>query len=161
MAVIFQIILLFFTSSVTFAVAYSDSSQVLSYSAWKQEKIAKAKVQVSASKTKVARLEKNRIKKNQTKKSIQRTQDPQLNMAHQQLNQNEFNLEIAQDLSVTDYVVLYLSGQMQTSQLKAAATKMSVEETAQILEAYLRAVQAQQFDQNALKLPRHSNENDE
>ena len=56
----------------------------------------------------------------------------------QQVTQERWNLEVAQDLSVTDYLVLYLAHQGAPGKLAEAAVKLTPEETAQVLEAYIR-----------------------
>lgn len=143
------LILMMLSTSFAFASGKSlQQHQILSFSDWKHEKVIGAKDQITDTKNKIQTMQ-NKAKG---------TKDPQMMAVSQQLNQHEFNLEVAEDLGFVDYVVLYLGGQNGSGSLKEAAAKMTPEETAQILEAYLKTVQAQQFDHNALKLPRHSND---
>lgn len=53
-----------------------------------------------------------------------------------QLQQLKWNSEVARDLTVTDYFSLYLSQQPQTDRFQQAATKLSVQEVAELMEAY-------------------------
>ena len=147
---LFSLFILIFNSCFVFA---SGKSQIKTFSDWKLEKVEAAKEQVTQTKTK--------IKSTQTKyKNGHSSKDPQMVAVRQQLNQHEFNLEVAQDLGVVDYVVLYLAAQKNNKGLKEAAAKMNSEEVAEVLEAYLKAIQTQQFDRNHLQLPRHSTDND-
>lgn len=57
-----------------------------------------------------------------------------------QLSQLNFNLEVAQDLSVTDYFVLYLSQQPQTDRFKLAAAKLTTAEVADLMQAYAQSL---------------------
>jgi len=59
------------------------------------------------------------------------------------VSQLEFNLDVAESLSVTDYLVLYISPQAGTSKYLEAASRLSPGETAKIMEAYLKAMQSQ------------------
>ena len=60
----------------------------------------------------------------------------------QHLSQAQLNYEIAQELSVNDYFVLYLSQFKERSALTEAARKLSVEETADLMAAYQKALLA-------------------
>lgn len=57
----------------------------------------------------------------------------------QQIAQEQWNVEVAQDLSVMDYLVLYLAQQGGPGKFNEAATKLTADETAQVLEAYVRS----------------------
>jgi hypothetical protein len=124
----------------------NDTPTLKTFSDWKSEKVQTVKEQVSDVRNKL-QLVKSRLK---------RDQDPQLNMVSQQLNQQEWNLEVAKDLNVIDYVVLYLAAQGSKANLKAAAAKFSQEETAQILAAYIKMIQAQRLDTHLSSGPRYS-----
>jgi hypothetical protein len=128
----------------------SDIPTLKSFSAWKSEKVQSVKEQVSDVRNKF-QLVKARVKS---------TQDPQLNVVSQQLNQQEWNLEVAQDLNVIDYVVLYLAAQGSKADLKAAATKFTPEETAQILAAYIKMIHVHQTDAHVSSGPRYMDSKD-
>lgn len=150
---IFCILVALMTPHLVFASGQGLSqSQILSFSDWKKDKVQGAKEQISDTKNKIQLIQGGMSGKSHSMK------DPQLMAVQQQLNEHEFNLEIAEDLGITDYIVLYLSGQNNSQHLKEAAAKMTTEETAQLLEAYIKVVRAQNQDRGILKLPRHSNE---
>lgn len=105
--------------------AYSDSARVelLSFKDWKQQKIQAAKTQVFSNvsmNTEAQGLSIGKINK---------------------INQLRWNLEVAEDLSVSDYLLLYLSQQKNLNRYKEAATKLSIDEVASLLEAYAHAVE--------------------
>ena len=106
---------------------------VQSYKDWKQEKIQNANFQLIATKAQIQSLKQhlayqdyNRNQRLQTLQSL--------------ANQLEWNLEVAQDLSVKDYLVLYLAGQKDEKRFTKAAARLTVQETAEVLEAYTKAM---------------------
>lgn len=103
--------------------AKAASSDLRSFREWKAEKVKAASEQVDRVHAQI-----------QARKGLNNRD------LEQQLSQEEWNLDVARDLSVTDYLVLYLAQKGGTAQLTEAARKLSPEETAQILEAYLRSV---------------------
>jgi hypothetical protein len=56
------------------------------------------------------------------------------------LTQEDWNLDVAKDLTVADYFVLYLSQHPSERRFQEAASKMSVTEVADLLEAYAKAI---------------------
>ena len=134
----------------TFAPAQVPSSTTKSYNDWKNEKVQFAKIQLQLTQTQLASAK--------TKKAS--NYDPkQIQALEARVNQNEWAIEAAEDLTATDYLVLYLSSQNSPDKFKEAAAKMSGEETAKVLESYLQTISAQQAEKNrATKLPRHSEE---
>lgn len=145
------VFLIFLQASIGFAqmilIKGPQGTPTLSYSEWKTNKINFAKEQINDTKNKIQLI--------QARSSGPK--DPQLLAVNQILNQHEFNLEVAQDLAIIDYVVLYLSAHHHNPKvIKDAASKLSPVETEQLLEAYVKSVKANQVDLNSLKLPRHS-----
>lgn len=100
-----------------------NASDLRSFREWKAEKVKAATEKVD-----------------HVQAQIQTHKGAGLRDLEQQLSQEQWNLEVAQDLSITDYLVLYLASKGSAAQLTEAARKLSPEETAQILEAYLRSL---------------------
>lgn len=94
-----------------------------SFQDWKKEKIQAAFVQTNTIRTQIlkAYLDSN----TKLQESLER-----------QLNQVRWNSEVARDLSVTDYFVLYLSQQNQPDRFQLAAQRMTTAEVAELIEAY-------------------------
>jgi len=149
----FLVVSIFLTPFFVFASEKpARNHKILSYADWKQEKVHVASEQVSATKNKLHNL----------RARAKGYKDPQIAGIRQQLNQHEFNLEVAKDLGVVDYIVLYLSTKDSAEGLKLAAMKMSAKETAQLLKAYLNAIKpGEEQGTTGLKLPRYSNEKSE
>ncbi len=97
--------------------------EIKGFHEWKNEKVQIALGQMAILKSQIqkATTENNR-------KSIEGLQ--------KQKDQLKWNLDVAQDLSVTDYFVLYLSQQNQSERFKLAAEKMTTKEVAELMEAY-------------------------
>jgi hypothetical protein len=125
----------------------TSDSITKSFSDWKHEKIRLAQNELTHS-----------LEKLSVTKLGKTTQVYNIKELEAQVDQDKWSLEMAQDLSSADYVVLYLSGQNNPDRFKAAAAKLSPDETAKILEAYLNAVAARQANRNKTNLPRYSDE---
>ncbi|MBX2996277.1 MAG: hypothetical protein KF681_15735 [Bdellovibrionaceae bacterium] len=108
-------------------------STLKSFREWKSEKIQASLAQVDQTTRRVQDL---RLKAQSP------AQKNALENVEQQLSQEEWNLEIAQDLTVTDYLVLYLASQNVSGKFNEAAGKLTSDETAQVLEAYVRNMNA-------------------
>jgi len=67
------------------------------------------------------------------------TQTEQL---EKQLQQEQWNLDVAKDLSVADYFMLYLASQSHSGRFQEAASKMSAPEVAELMEAYAKELGA-------------------
>ena len=118
---------------------------VMGFQAWKASRVEEAKTQ----------LERLQAEPNSEKMPTQKPTDtkgqtargteeraPKLGRPDQHLSQAQLNYEIAQELSVNDYFVLYLSQFKERSALTEAARKLSVEETADLMAAYQKALLA-------------------
>jgi len=90
---------------------------------WKAEKIQASAQQMTLLKFQIQKSQAEGNKKN-------------VEVFEKQLDQIKWNLEVVQDLSVTDYFVLYLSQHPHPERFSIAATKMSTKEVAQLMEAY-------------------------
>lgn len=104
--------------------------QVKSFRDWKSEKILQATSKVDQEKRRLDLLKAQKSKPAHGVDEIVR--------AEQLLAQEEWNLEAAQDLTVTDYAVLYLSVCPVGTKFAEAASKMTSDEMGQLIEAYVR-----------------------
>ncbi len=103
--------------------AATPLNTVKGYQEWKQEKVQYAMTQGIAVRAQLIKAAAENNKK-------------QVEMLERQLAQLNWNVEVARDLSVTDYFVLYLAQQPQTDRFQQAAQKMSTKEVAELIEAY-------------------------
>ena len=106
------------------------SPQIKSYKEWKSEK-----VQASASQVLETR---SHILKAKTEANL-----PLIESLEKLQRQQQWNLEVANDLSVADYFVLYLSQQNQADRFRQAAPKLTASEVAELMEAYANTLGAQ------------------
>ena len=104
-------------------VTTSISSPIKGFQEWKNEKLQAVFLQANLVRSQINRatMESN-IK---LKESLER-----------QLQQLRWNGEVARDLTVADYFSLYLSQQTQSDRFQQAATKLSLQEIAELMEAY-------------------------
>ncbi|MNJ93535.1 hypothetical protein D3C87_112170 [compost metagenome] len=126
------------------------AAQFKSYREWKHEQVQDAQV-------KVIQL-KNQLDQRKQARHVAQGTDPNMGMhkgsleAHagsdagierieRQLRQEQYDLEIAKDLSVTDYFVGYLTKvQDKKSAINEVAGKLSPEEVAELMTAYANSV---------------------
>jgi len=118
-------------------------STVKSFRDWKAEKVQAATQQVDRSRLAVKNLK------------AQGRGGASLENAQQELSQDEWNLEVAGDLSVTDYLALYLAQNSGGTKLTEAAGKLSADEIAQVLEAYIHSMGTFAAD-SRVNLPIHA-----
>lgn len=123
-------IILIFIVSIVSSFGWSKEGPVVdakiqSYRAWKSERIQSVLGRIGIQRA-------NLVKAQTDGKSDMALQAERL------LRQEEWNLEVAQDLSVSDYIVLYLSGQSAQNKFYQAAQQMTVAETSELIEAFAR-----------------------
>lgn len=118
-----------FVSVIAGAAEPTQVPQLKGYKEWKAEKLQIVINRITATKALVtkAKAEAN-IKNSQA--------------FERQLSQENWNLEIANDLSVTDYFVLYLTQQNQPDRFLKAASKLTATEVAELMEAYSKTLAA-------------------
>jgi len=97
-----------------------------SYRVWKSEKVQTALSQVLSSRELLLKAK--------------AFQGKDIENLQRQLSQLEWNLEVAKDLSVTDYFALYLSQSTSRDRFKTAAGKFTPQEVAELMEAYANAL---------------------
>lgn len=118
------------------AQAAASAPAVRSYKEWKSDKIQAALSQIL-------------VVRNQLLKAQSEGNQKSRETHQKQLSQLQWNLEVANDLSVTDYFVLYLSQQSQPDRYHQAAQKLTSSEVAELMEAYSGALGIGQAASNA------------
>jgi hypothetical protein len=110
------------------AMAEINSSGVLGFTAWRQSRIDEAR----------AALEKIQTEAQIDKPQAARPQN--VKKKYQQYQQAQLNVQIVQELTLTDYFTLYLSQLKDRSMMIDAAKKLSVEEIADLMTAYQKTL---------------------
>ncbi|MGE5085016.1 MAG: hypothetical protein ACM3MG_01850 [Bacillota bacterium] len=140
------------------------SSTVKSYREWKTEKISVAQLRVSSLKAQLDARKQARSIAQGTDPNLARTgrtgveavptRDISVEKIERQLREEQYDLEVAKDLSVTDYFVGYLTKiQDKKSAFKEVAGKLSPEEVAELMTAYANSV----FGAHSSDLPASAN----
>lgn len=110
-------------SAATIPSVAPTASVIKGYQEWKGEKIQYAMSQGALLKAQIIKAQAEGNKK-------------QVETLEKQQTQINWNLDVARELSVTDYFVLYLSQQPHPDRFQQAAQKMSTKEVAELIEAY-------------------------
>ncbi|MFM6930243.1 MAG: hypothetical protein ACKOX6_17380 [Bdellovibrio sp.] len=132
-------------------VAANHVSRFKSYREWKTEKISVAQTKVSTLKAQLDARKQARMVAQGADPNLARTartgveavpaRDISIEKIERQLQEEQYDLEIAKDLSVTDYFVGYLTKiQDKKSAFKEVAGKLSPEEVAELMTAYANSV---------------------
>lgn len=100
-----------------------EKSDLLSFQQWKQEKIREA----------TQKLDEVRKEQGPAKKAADGEEG--------QSFQAEWNLETAQELEITDYVVIYLSQFAGSKKFEEAAARLTKAEIAMVMERYISMIQ--------------------
>jgi hypothetical protein len=112
----------------------------MAYKDWKAEKIQNIQVKINQTGAQVEAL-KVRIAQDQ-KSAVVSPYGNHLQYYQKQLDQAQWNLEVARDLSVTDYIVLYLATQPSKGRFQEAAAQLKPSEVAELMEAYSQSIGA-------------------
>lgn len=129
--------------------ATNAGAQVKSYREWKTEKVTLAEGRVSSMKAQLAMKKSLRTMAHgadpnlANKGSLEAValQDRSVEKLERQLRAEIYDLEVARDLSVTDYFVGYLTKvQDKKSAFNEVAGKLSPEEVAELMTAYANSV---------------------
>jgi hypothetical protein len=132
---------------------------VMGFQAWKSSRVEEAKVQIDrlqselgADRTQGDRApgEKIPVVNGPGAKSLAKDRLQKSTRADQRLQQAQLNLEIAQELSVNDYFVIYLSRFKERAAFQEAARKLSVDEAADLMMAYQRSIDMNSAPEAAL-----------
>lgn len=113
------------------------ASAVLTFTEWKNGKIAASQM---------------RLRQLQVQYKEQRTQNPRsprLPLIQQDLAQEQWNLEVAQDLSARDYLHLYVKDQDSRQRLPEIAARLSPEEVSLMLESYFQLIESSHQSQQS------------
>lgn len=111
----------------SFAGASADAA-VKSFKDWKQEKISSARTTKDRAIEKVKQAKQAGL----NAKSIEGLEG--------EVQHETWNFEIASDLSVTDYLVLYLAQNVEPQKFVEAAGQLTAAETAEVLQAYVQSM---------------------
>lgn len=127
-----QLLILLMISSVSFAGELNPT--VKAFKDWKAEKVQQVQIKMSQTKATLDSIK------------LRRAEDPVLAKAkgydsliqryEKDLTQERWNLDVAGDLSVTDYMVLYLAHQTSKTRFQEAASQLSASDVAELMEAY-------------------------
>ena len=109
------------------AASFFIGNQIKSYKEWKGEKIHAVSAHAQTTRTQIL------------KAKTERNSDLVESLEKQE-KQQQWNLDVANYLSVADYFVLYLSQQTQPERFREAAKKMTPTEVAELMEAYAAAL---------------------
>lgn len=121
-------------------VAASEANSVKTFRDWKQEKIQLINQRMSQSKIQLEALKGRKMA--ETKAGRTSSYDGLIQHYEKEIGQEQWNLEVAQDLSVTEYIALYLSGHTSKTRFQEAATHLNASEVAELIEAYSEALDA-------------------
>lgn len=105
------------------SLAFSNQLPIKGFQEWKSEKIQASNIQMAVIKSQMLKHQNEANRKN-------------LDALARQLDQIKFNIEVLNDLTMTDYLILYLSQHPHPDRFQLAASKMSTREVAQLMEAY-------------------------
>ncbi len=118
-----------------------ETVKTKSFREWKSEKVQDALGKVTVTKTKIQIAKTKDPNLNRRKSALEATSGINSETLEEQLEQDQATLEMAKDLSVTDYFVGYLT---KVDDKKAAfnevAGKLTAEEVAELMAAYANSV---------------------
>lgn len=123
--------------------SFAASAKIKSFKEWKLERISEARNQSKEAKNQLKDISAEDpalIQNNSENKGIA-----------EDSNQRQWSIEAAKELTVTDYLVLYLSNQSSTKKYKEAAHHLGSDEIAEIMEAYARSVNSDVSSTNSSK----------
>ena len=131
--------------------AATHVSKFKSYREWKTEQISVAQSKITSLKAQLDARKQARTIAQGTDPNLARTgrtgveavpaRDISIEKIERQLQAEQYDLEVAKDLSVTDYFVGYLTKiQDKKSAFKEVAGKLSPEEVAELMTAYANSV---------------------
>lgn len=118
-----------------------DSGKAKSFREWKSEKVQDALGKVTATKTKIQLAKTKDPNLARRKGGLEATPGVHLEPLEDQLERDQATLEMAKDLSVTDYFVGYLTKlQDKKAAFNEVAGKLTAEEVAELMAAYANSV---------------------
>ncbi len=126
-------------TSMTSAHAEINSSGISGFQGWKSARVEEAR--------------KNLDKLQADLQAPMKAPPSKFGRGDQKLQQAQFNVEIAQELTISDYFTLYVSQLKDRSSFLDAAKKLTAEETADLMMAYQKQLSAgSQVSESSLPL---------
>ena len=113
-----------------------SASTLKSYREWKTEKIQLLSSQISSFKLQIEQQRTSLLIGKTSKLETSNKIDQLMIQEHQ----TQWNLEVANDLSVNDYFVLYLANHPTANRFQQIAPKLSASETAELMESYAKSL---------------------
>lgn len=146
-------------SAVAVQAPVAQAPKFKSYREWKSDMVSTAQVKVTYLKTQIDTKKLNRRAASGTDPNLARgrggleaiaSQDISIDKMEKQLREEQYELDVAKDLSVTDYFAGYLTKVPdKKAAFKEVAGKLSPEEVAELMNAYANSV----FGAHASDLP--------
>lgn len=128
-------------ASVGSPTAGAETAKVKSFKEWKSEKVQDALSRVTSTKTKIQVAKSKDPNLFRRRASVEATVNLNNDELENQLQQDQAVLEMAKDLSVTDYFVGYLTKiQDKKGAFNEVAGKLTSEEVAELMNAYANSV---------------------
>lgn len=144
--IFFGILVVFGTVNSAFAVSQlpgtpvaqaAQNAVVKSYADWKTEKIQSISNKILSAKNQAETL---KLKKKTDPALSAALADSNISYYEKMAQQEQWNLEVAQELSISDYLVLYLAAQGTPNRYQEAASKLTLQDVSELMEAYVRAL---------------------
>lgn len=135
--------------SLTMIFVVNANAEVKSYREWKNDKVRQAQTKIAALKVQIELKKTGRSLAQNTDPNLAKkptleavsSQDMSVEKLERQLQEQQYSFEVANDLSVTDYFVGYLTKVSdKRSAFNEVATKLSAEEVAELMNAYANSV---------------------
>jgi hypothetical protein len=118
-----------------------ETAKTKSFREWKSEKVRDALGKVTATRTKIQLAKSKDPNLNRRKGALEAASGVNSENLEEQLEQDQATLEMAKDLSVTDYFVGYLTKlQDKKAAFNEVAGKLTAEEVAELMAAYANSV---------------------
>ena len=123
------------------AVSLGESGRAKSFREWKSEKVQDALGKVTITKTKIQLAKTRDPNLHRRRAGLEAISGIQLEPLEAQLERDQATLEMAKDLSVTDYFAGYLTKlQDKKTAFNEVAGKLTAEEVAELMAAYANSV---------------------
>jgi len=118
-----------------------DAAKIKSYREWKSEKVQEALGRVTVTKTQIQVAKSKDPNLARRKGGLEAKFAVEITPLEDQLKEDQSTLEMAKDLSVTDYFVGYLTKmQNKKAAFNEVAGKLTAEEVAELMSAYANSV---------------------
>lgn len=132
-----SLLFLIFSSLSAMATVESSTPAIIGYQTWKSMRVDQAKSQLERVES---RQKTSSIKSTGKRGTLSSNPNPPIIQADQRVLQAQVNLDIASELTVNDYFLLYLRQFKEKEAFVEAAKKLSPEEVADLLMAYQKSL---------------------